>query len=280
MKRISNKNVKIIAATAMTIFSLFAAVTGAFAWFTSHINEASRGTDFGVYHDNSQITTISCYAIKYDGIQGAVAKQVASGQENAIQMSEYDYVLRDRNVNTPLFFRIELSDFNTSKDLEVTIPAAGAYKLAGQSTIESNLSNVVCAKFSYGLDINGTLTPDTYELSGSTISGGNVKTIYEGMRDRVKNMAGTPFVTSTTEKDDEITLTLPAASLYQSSNIVHRTIDGETVDIVVVYIVFDYYVTNSINLVERYINSYGNSDNYSRTFDPDIGAISLRDVEA
>ena len=279
MKRISKKNLKIIAATAVTIFSLFAATTGVFAWFTAHLDQATHGTDFGVYHDDSQITTLSCYAIKYDGVYGASATKLVTGNENTISMSEYDYILRDRNVNTPLFFRIEIAGFNTSKDLKVSIPALGSYYVDNHTYIDNKLSNVICAKFSYGLMINGSLTPDTYELSGNTITGGNVKTIYTGMRDNVSGVTGTPFVKSASQKDTEIQLTLSAASLYQSQNIVHRTIDGETVDIIVIYLAFDYYVTNSKNLVDDYISSYdGTGIEYSTEFEPDIGAIIMRDT--
>ena len=51
--------------------------------------------------------------------------------------------------------------------------------------------------------------------------------------------------------------------------------------IVVIYLVFDYYETGSVNLVEDYVNSYdGTGLDYSLTFNSDIGLISLRDVEA
>ena len=42
MKKIGRNNLKIVAATAMTIFSLFAAAAGAYAWFTSHLQENSQ----------------------------------------------------------------------------------------------------------------------------------------------------------------------------------------------------------------------------------------------
>ena len=280
MKRISKKNMKIIAATAMTIFSLFAAVSGAFAWFTAHLDESAHGDEFGVYSDDSEITTLSCYAIKYDGVYGAQAKQLVTGQDHSVAMSEYDSIFTDKNVNTPLFFRIEITGFNTSKDLQVSIPCSGSYLVENQTYINNNLSNVVCAKFSYGLTIDGVDTVDTYQLSGTTVNGGNAKTIYMGMRDHVRNVEGTPFVKSLSQKDREIQLTLPAASLYQSANIQHKTIDGQTVDVVVIYVVFDYYVTSSKNLVEEYIDSYeGSGIDYNTNFESDIGAIIMRDVE-
>ena len=279
MKRIGNKNLKIIAATAVTIFSLFAAATGAYAWFTAHLDEATHTNQFGVYDDNSEITTLSCYAIKYDGVYGAQAKKLISGQNHSVTMSEYDSIFIDKNVNTPLFFRIELTGFNTNKDLQVSIPCTGSYLAENASYIDNKLSNVVCAKFSYGLTVNGVDTVDNFNFTTDTINGGDAKTVYMGMRDHVRNTTGTPFVKSASEKDNEIQLTLSAGSLYQSSNIIQKVVDGETVDVIVIYVVFDYYVTSSTNLVEEYIDSYdGTGIEYSTAFESDIGAITMRDV--
>ena len=56
---ISKKNLKIIAATAMTIFSLFAATAGAYAWFTSRLNEAAEGDMFEVANVDTSVKEIS-----------------------------------------------------------------------------------------------------------------------------------------------------------------------------------------------------------------------------
>lgn len=283
MNRILTKrNKKVIAAAALTIFSLFVAMTGAFAWFASKMNLSSTGSDFSVHHDDSKVTTLSCYAIKYDGVFGAYANKISDGSQS-VKMSEYDYILRDKNINTPLFLRIELTGFDSNKDLQVNIPASGSYLVPNQTYIDNKLSNVICAKFSYGLKLNNTLVTDDYVLSGDEIVGGDVKTIYEGMRDNVSGVTGTTFVKSSTQKDRLIQLSLNHTDLYNPSNIVKRDIDDDGVleDIVVVYVVIDYYDTSSSNLVEDYVNSYsGSGIEYSLTFDSDIGAMTLRDIEA
>ena len=284
MKRVlGKKNLKIIAASAMTIFSLFAVVTGAYSWFVSKMTFSQTGSNFGIYYDDSSITTLSCYAIKYDGVSGALAKKLINGQDNDVSMSEYDYILRDRNVNTPLFFRIEMTGFDVNKDLQITIPCSGSYLVNGQTYIDNKLSNVVCAKFSHGLLIDETLTPDTYILSGDKIEGGNAKTIYEGMRDNMRSEEGTPFVKNSSQKDSTIQLTIDHSELYQSGNISHRDADGDgnLDDIVVIYLAFDYYVTNTTNLVEDYVLSYeGTGIDHSLSFQSDIGAMTLKDIEA
>ena len=265
----------------MTFFSLLAATLGAVAWFASKRSESAESNEFVIYQDTSNITTISCYAIKYDGVYGAMAKKLVSGADNEFKMSEYDYILRDKNINTPLFLRVEISGFNTSKDLQISIPCEGAYLVNGQNYINPYLSNVVCSKFSHGLLINNNVVPDTYVLEDDEIVGGDVNTIYMGMRDRVASMEGTPFVKSSSRKDSTIYLDLDHTSLYQPANIISRDVDGDgnNEDIVVIYLVFDYYETNSVNLVEDYVNSYdGLGLDYSLNFSSDIGLMTLRDI--
>ena len=277
MKRTGNKNLKIIAATFVTIFSLMACFTATYAWFIAkrNVNEGISG--FNVHSDDSDITAISCYAIKYDGVFGASATKLISGQQNNITMSEYDYILRDRNVNTPLFLRIEISGFNISKDLQISIPASGDYYAEGTTKICNELSNVVCAKFSTGLKNGNTVSPDTTVLTQDVETGSSIDSIYKGMRDNVINDEGTPFVKSSTVKDREISLILDHEVVYQPGFVLNREIDGEAKDYVVIYLVFDYYVTSTKNLVEEYITSYGGNE-HSNSFGADIGMIALRDV--
>lgn len=283
MKKLrKQKNLKLIAATGVTIFSLFAAVTGAFAWFTS-INSARNNVGgFGVFHDDSQVTTLSCYAIKYDGIYGGRATNITDGSQN-VKMSEYDYILRDKNINTPLFLRIEIGGFDSSKDLQVNIPCTGSYYVENQTYIANNLSNVVCAKFSYGLKLNGSLVPDTYTLSGDEVEGGDAKTVYEGMRDHASEISGTPFVRNAPIKDSSIQLTLDHEDVYDPDYLIQRDYDedGDLDDVAIIYVVFDYYDIGAINLVEDYVESYdGSGLDYSLSFSADISIMTLKDIEA
>ena len=61
MKRISRKNMKIVAATAMTIFSLFAALSGVYAWFVSKMNEANDLDIFEVKKVGNGATSIAVH---------------------------------------------------------------------------------------------------------------------------------------------------------------------------------------------------------------------------
>ena len=198
-------------------------------------------------------------------------------------MSEYDYILRDKNINTPLFLRIEIGGFDSSKDLQVNIPCTGSYYVENQTYIANNLSNVVCAKFSYGLKVGGSLVPDTYTLSGDEIEGGNAKAVYEGMRDHASEISGTPFVRNAPIKDSSIQLTLDHEDVYDPDYLIQRDYDedGDLDDIAIIYVVFDYYDIGAINLVEDYVESYDESGlEYSLSFSADISTMTLKDIEA
>ncbi len=276
------KNLKLIAATGVTIFSLFAAVTGAFAWFTSLLDFKNSVDGFNVFHDDSQVTTVSCYAIKYDGIYGGRAVEITDGSQR-VKMSEYDNIFRDKNINTPLFLRIEIGGFDSSKDLQINIPCTGSYYVENQSYIANKLSNVACAKFAYGLKINGSDVPDTYTLSGDEVVGGNAKTIYEGMRDHASELSGTPFVKNAPIKDSAIQLKLDHEDVYDPDYLIQRDYDedGDLDDVAVIYVVFDYYDIGTTNLVQDYIDSYEALGlEFSLNFESDIGTMTLKDIEA
>ena len=61
MKANKRKSLKIIAATTMTVFSLFVAITGAFAWFVSKLNESSTGDSFEISTVETAVQEISIH---------------------------------------------------------------------------------------------------------------------------------------------------------------------------------------------------------------------------
>lgn len=274
LKGLSKRNLKIIAATSMTVFTLLVSFSAAYAWFGALKSSKNTSTPFGVSYDDSTIRAASVYCIKYDGVYGATATKLTESNYS-LAMSEYDYIFQDRNINTPLFLRIVLEDFDKTKDLTVVIPSTGDYKTGSNLYINNYLSNVVCAKFSYGLQSGNNVIRDSYTLEGNTINGGDAQIIYEGMRDRAIGISGTPFVTNaaTGAKNSTISVTIPRNTItdtYISDNKV------------VVYLEFDYYVENGVNLVDNYINSYsqpGVVEEPDRIFESDIGLISLRDSD-
>ena len=132
---------------------------------------------------------------------------------------------------------------------------------------------MVCVKFSYGLKSGNNVVKDEYDLTNNTYLGGDIITLYGGMRDRAAELTTPyvkPFVTnaSTGAKDSVISITIPA-----------NTIPTSFVDdgVVIVYIEFDYYVTNSVNLVKNYLDSYTNPGSAPRVFNSDIQTMKIKD---
>lgn len=263
-------NLKIAAATATCIFTLATAFTGTLAWFTMNEEVTTTGMSVTVA-STSSVNIISCYAVRYDGNYGAIAFDISGGNSN-VAMSEYDYIFTDRNVNTPLFLRIELTNFDTSKDLTVTIPSTGAYK--NGNTIEPYLSNVVSAQFLTGLKKNSSIVPDEYDWSGNSVHNDDVVGAYQGMLAHASDNVGTPFVTGNT-KTGTISLTLDSEVVF-ANNFVMTKQDAQhnDIDVVVIYIVLDYHVTDSVNLVTSYLDSY-NGAAHELAFTSDIHTISL-----
>lgn len=268
------KNIKVISATTMCLFTLSGLFTTTLAWFSA--NQEVEGTGMGVKVASfSSVDILSCYAVRYDGNYGAIAIDISHGNAN-ITMSEYDSVFLDRNVNTPLFLRMEITNFSTSDDLSVTIPCSGNYKT--NNKIDPYLSNVVSARFMRGIKVNGSVVADTNEWTGNNVTSQAVINSYKGMVASIENVAGTPFVNGNT-KQNSITLTLTASDVFNNSFIIHKTdAENNPIDVVVVYIAFDYHVTNNVNLVSSYLDSYG-SDEHSLSFTSDIQIITLNNED-
>lgn len=263
-------NLKISAATAACIFTLATAFTGTLAWFTMNQEVSTTGMSVTVAATSS-VNILSCYAVRYDGNYGAIAYDISGGNSN-VAMSEYDYIFTDRNVNTPLFLRIELTNFETNKDLTVTIPCTGAYKDGNH--IEPYLSNVVSAQFLTGLKSGSSVVPDTYNWSGSEVHNSDVVSAYQGMLAHASDNEGTPFVTGSTKKGT-ISLTLDANVVFANGFVqTKQDAQDNDIDVVVIYIALDYHVTDSVNLVTSYLDSY-NGASHKLSFTSDIHTISL-----
>lgn len=266
----NKKTLKLVGATSVTLFSLTTVFVAAIAWFALNNNVNGEGMSIAC-SPGSDIKLLSCYAIRYDGNYGATAVDISSGRES-ITMSEYDYIFTDRNVNTPLFLRFELSNFETTQDLTVTIPCYGSYKT--NDKVDPFLSNVVGAQFLYGIKKNGSLVVDTNTWSGNNVSNEYVVDSYQGMLKHVSDNTGTPFIQNG-NKRNSLTLTLDADEVFANDFIITRKdVDNNDIQVVVVYIALDYYVTENINLVSEYLDSYNGAE-HSLSFSSDISAITV-----
>ena len=268
LSRRKSNNVKIVGATAISLFTLISAFSGTMAWFALNKEVSAPGMNVSVA-SSSNINIVSCYAVRYDGNYGAIAYDISDGSKS-VTMSEYDYIFTDRNVNTPLFLRVELTNFNQNSDLTITIPCTGAYK--NGTVIEPNLSNVISAQFLTGL--GSTHSPDTYDWSGDGVHNADVVAAYQGMLAHASENDGTPFVVGNT-KSRSISLTLDADDVF-ADGFVQTKQDAEDndIDVVVVFIALDYHVTSTVNLVTSYLDSYNGAD-HELSFASDIHTIAL-----
>ena len=273
-------NLKIIGATAVALFSLTTVFTGTLAWFAANQTVSTTGMSVKV-GKTSSINILSCYAVRYDGNYGAIAYDISGGNSN-ITMSEYDFVFKDRNVNTPLFIRMEISNFNSEKDLIVTIPCTGTYKT--NDKVDPYLSNVIGAKFLYGLKVNSSLVKDENTKTVTWADGAHTSAVvdcYNGMLAHASESSGTPFVVNDS-KSNTISLSLDAEDVFDNNFIITKS-DGQggNVDVAVVYIVLDYYVVNNINLVVDYLDSYeaAEDDDYALSFTSDISTMAIENED-
>lgn len=271
-------NLKIIGATLVGLFSLTSLFTGTLAWFSMNQSVSATGMSVRVAK-MSNINILSCYAIRYDGKYGAIAYDI-SGGDSDITMSEYDYVFTDRNVNTPLFIRMEIANFDTTKDLTVSIPCTGSYKT--DNKIDPYLSNVVSVKLLYGLKStpSSSLTVDDKTWTGDGIHTDAVVDCYKGMLNNAKDYTGTPFVNRDDDsKTNTINLSLNAAQVFNQAFIqTKQDAQQNNVDYVVAYIVLDYHVVNGVNLIDDYLESY-NESAHALAFDSDISTMAIGNGE-
>ena len=260
-KKLNSKNaLKLVAATSMTIFSLLSVFSATAAWFDSQRNLNEGATSFGVA-SGSTINLVSCYALRYDGANGATASDVSSSSFS-ISMPEYDSILTDRNTHTPVFFRIEISGYSTSKHLTITVPCTRGY-MDDDDHILSYVSNVACVRFFTGLyDSNSNLTKDEYDPSDP----GDVPDLYDAIHQRALATPASRFVVDNA-KSYSLTLRINSSALY-ASNLVH---EGNP-DTVVVYLAFDYHATNTAD----FVNSWETLQQYQ--LDSDIGVMTLDEV--
>ena len=140
MKSLSRRNLKIVAATAMTVFSLFAATVGAFAWFTGKLQQANQADDFkvtvtdgrlkNIYFHNyvskvTDTTTLKPTSYTFENSYSAYisydwATNSAVYHGNPIDMEDYSPL----DFSQPLLMVFELQDaYPLTLDGDITIQA-------------------------------------------------------------------------------------------------------------------------------------------------------------
>ena len=88
MKKAENKNIKIIAATSMAIFTLLTTFSATFAWFTS-VREQDRGAnDFTVNNSGDSVTCLEFH--KFKSFQTVAGQKYYTFESSAYAEIDFD----------------------------------------------------------------------------------------------------------------------------------------------------------------------------------------------
>lgn len=274
MKNGNHNKVLNRAMIVLLVLSILCALTATtYAWLRQNrVVDNNEGMALKA-RNYSDMTTVICHALKYDGIQKASATLIDEDGE-LIVMSEYDRVFTDRNVNTPMIVRIMMNipeefDADTPGHLIINVPCVDEY-LDGVH-IGNSLSNVITVKAGLGLTTSQTL--DTVGSTDAAVQAAKVD-LYQGAVASLKAhpSASDSFVKVASgsfmdfEKVNNLTLTVP-----YSDYVGHIQGSGAQ-RYIILYVEFDYDDT----LIDNYMTCYETvPDDLKTDFLPDVGIIYL-----
>ena len=170
MKRIGSTNMKIIAATAMTVFSLFAATVGVFAWFTGKIQDSKNADEFEVTINSGRFKNL--YFHQYSSVvTDSTSLKPISYTFNSSWAGKISY---DWNTGTASYTgtAVEMEDYSPldfSQPVLLVFELNDAYELtnAGEISIEAktDVEGFLGARTSTGTPVynllNSALSHDT-----------------------------------------------------------------------------------------------------------------------
>lgn len=179
---ITNKrNLKIVAATAMTIFSLLAAVTGAFAWFVGNIEQAAQSDYMEIQSASGILLSVSThrlvanasndnqYAFSTTPVQQEMVINWPIGEPTTYVSTKLDRY-NPLDSHSPILILFTMKD--DVKDWEIQIEAQStSSQFVGYVTSTDNnpLSSVVEFK-SIGFSSLPTVVNNNYIISKSAVS--------------------------------------------------------------------------------------------------------------
>ncbi len=278
----------------LVLFAICAVSVGAWIYMRSTVD--NTGININI-EPTSTITTIRCHALKYDGITGADCTLIDS-EGIVLEMSEYDKIFLDRNVNTPLIFCVELEGVpaTSSSAITVKIPCYQtlsdnvsdpmSYSSVGADTILNYLSNVIVVRLG-GASLNAGGTAPAHMPTASNTSGitqaqidENVA-LYQEARDSLKTSADTgKFITvqHSTVNDQAVSTAQKIESYVIEVDIDYDDYSAFLYDIdatdhtgtMMFFIELDYDDELIALFLEKWNDSMGNA-----IFNSDIGTITI-----
>lgn len=247
----------------MMFLTLGLIIAATYSWIAINKNVGGNGIDINL-KPASTISRVSCYALKFDGVEKASFVELSDEVEK-ITMSEYDMIFKDRNENAALIIRVVINvtgdmASNTNSRIKIVVPCEGDYKNSNQKII-NNISNVIEVRAGCGLGTNKV--KDEY---GSVVNNSNKVEIFNGALQALKTSGTANGVFINNGEKQAININIPYSefSMYVPANVQA----SDTVSIVL-NICFDY----KQDLVQDYVDS--NGADAAEDFTADIGTIEI-----
>ena len=145
MKRVGTKNMKIIAATAMTIFSLFAATVGVFAWFAGKCQEVERTDDFDVTVTNGRLKNIYFHRYETKNIDDNTLKPTSFTFESSYcGIISYDWVSNTASYDgDPIVNLRDYTPLDSAHPLLIVFELNDAYEIDSDGEMYINATTSV-----------------------------------------------------------------------------------------------------------------------------------------
>ena len=261
-------------------------IASSFAWISMSTSVKS-GNHKMTIQAVSDVTTISCYALRYDGSLGAVCYKIGEGEGEVldVEMTEFDRIFRDRSVNTPLIYVVELANVpdNEGNYISIKVPCREKYiSVSGSKTneytassdavfsIQNYISNIISVKIGCGGAISA-LTPTTTQRIQNNVDRFNTeRTAFKSVTsgDRVGQFAVASGATYTKTNSVQVKLT---QAEYTSYLFTLENEDESTGNHLILYIQFDYDEA----LMDAYINLISDDLDEDIAFADDLEVIQI-----
>ena len=239
----------------------------------------------------SDVTTISCYALRYDGTLGAICYKIGEGTDEVldVEMTEFDRIFRDRSVNTPLIYIVELGNVPDEENFQISVkvPCMEKYIRAGDSTLNSfvyptdssvySIQNFISNVISVKIACSGRITEPTPTTTTRVENNVNLfktqslafRSVTEGSRVGSFSSRTISENTISYTKEDTVIVSLSESEYEEYLYTVQG--EEETGNHLVLYIQFDY----DQDLMDAYIGLLSDENSEDINFADDLGIIQI-----
>jgi len=138
-----------------------------FAWVGMNKQFYSNGLEMQVKTKTGVIIS-NCQVYKRDGMSGAINVT----EEEHLELTEYDTVFPDKNVDTPIILRVELSQIPSSNPtLAFDLTCSGTWTTDGTASgkLAKHLSNIVEIRFGFCHEVDDLFDPNDTSKNATQI---------------------------------------------------------------------------------------------------------------